>query len=175
MSRPIVAILRGVRPDEVATIGAALIGAGIDRIEVPLNSPEPLESIAILSKSFGAQSLIGAGTVLTAREVDDVAQAGGRLIVSPNFDPDVVARAKALDMISLPGVFTASECFAALKQGVDGLKIFPAFQMGSTGLKALRDVLPAKAPVFAVGGVGAPDFAEWRAAGADGFGIGGAL
>lgn len=175
MSRPIVAILRGVKPDEVATIGAALIGAGIDRIEVPLNSPEPLESIAILSKSFGAQSLIGAGTVLTAREVDDVAQAGGRLIVSPNFDPDVVARAKALDMISLPGVFTASECFAALKQGVDGLKIFPAFQMGSTGLKALRDVLPAKAQVFAVGGVGAPDFAEWRAAGADGFGIGGAL
>ena len=113
--------------------------------------------------------------MLTAEDVRAVSDHGGRLIVSPNADADVIAAAKQLDLASYPGVFTASECFAALKAGADGLKIFPAFQMGSKGLKALRDVLPREAQVYAVGGVGAGDFAEWRGAGANGFGIGGAL
>lgn len=175
MSRNLIAILRGIRPAEAEAIGAALVGAGIDRIEVPLNSPDPLDSIEVLARSFGDHALIGAGTVLTGDDVRAVAERGGRLIVSPNADADVIAEAKRLDLASFPGVFTASECFAALKAGADGLKIFPAFQMGPKGLKALRDVLPGATQVYAVGGVGAADFAEWRAAGADGFGIGGAL
>ncbi|MEM7060060.1 MAG: 2-dehydro-3-deoxy-6-phosphogalactonate aldolase [Pseudomonadota bacterium] len=175
MKRKLIAILRGLRPEEALPIGQALIEAGIDCIEVPLNSPDPLDSIRILADSFGNEALIGAGTVLTPGEVDAVRTVGGRLIVSPNFDPDVVVRTKALGLQSWPGVYTASECFAALKAGANGLKIFPAFQMGSVGLKALRDVLPPEAQVFAVGGVGAADMAEWQAAGANGFGIGGAL
>lgn len=175
MSRPIIAILRGIRPDEAVPIGAALIDAGIDRIEVPLNSPQPLDSIARLADAFGSRALIGAGTVLTKEEVREIHAAGGRLIVSPNFDADVVAETASLRMKSYPGVFTATECFAALKAGADGLKIFPAFKLGSDGLKALRDVLPKDCPVYAVGGVGVDDLAEWMAAGASGFGIGGAL
>ena len=175
MSLPIIAILRGVKPDEAVAIGQALLDAGIDRIEVPLNSPSPLDSIAALADAFGDQALIGAGTVLTTGQVRDVHAVGGRLIVSPNADPDVIAETKQLDMQSWPGVFTATECFAALKAGADGLKVFPAFKLGPDGLRALRDVLPPAVPVFAVGGVGAEDMAEWRAAGADGFGIGGAL
>lgn len=175
MSRPIIAILRGIRPDEAVPIGAALIDAGIDRIEVPLNSPDPLDSIARLADAFGSRALIGAGTVLTPDQVRQIHAVGGRLIVSPNFDADVVAEAASLRMKSYPGVFTATECFAALKAGADGLKIFPAFKLGSDGLKALRDVLPKDCPVYAVGGVGVDDLAEWMAAGASGFGIGGAL
>lgn len=175
MSRPIIAILRGIRPDEAVPIGAALIDAGIDRIEVPLNSPDPLDSIARLADAFGSRALIGAGTVLTPDQVRQIHAVGGRLIVSPNFDADVVAETASLRMKSYPGVFTATECFAALKAGADGLKIFPAFKLGSDGLKALRDVLPKDCPVYAVGGVGVDDLAEWMAAGASGFGIGGAL
>ena len=175
MSRPIIAILRGIRPDEAVPVGQALIDAGIDRIEVPLNSPDPLDSISRLAGAFGQQAQIGAGTVLTPVEVREIHAAGGQLIVSPNFDTDVVAETKALDMQSFPGVFTATECFAALKAGADGLKIFPAFKLGTDGLKALRDVLPKDCPVYAVGGVGVDDIAAWRAAGANGFGIGGAL
>lgn len=175
MSRPLIAILRGIRPDEVEAVGAVLISAGIARIEVPLNSPEPLRSIDRLATAFSDSALIGAGTVMTAEEVSSVSDAGGRLIVSPNFDASVVRQSKSLGLESFPGVYTASECFAALKEGADGLKIFPAFQMGPKGLKALRDVLPPEAKVFAVGGVDAPDFSAWRTAGATGFGIGGAL
>lgn len=175
MNRNLIAILRGLRPAEAEAIGAALIDAGIDRIEVPLNSPDPLDSIERLAKAFGDQAQIGAGTVLTVEDARAVADRGGKLIVSPNVDADVIAETKRLGLASFPGVFTASECFAALKVGADGLKIFPAFQMGSKGLKALRDVLPKTTQVYAVGGVGATDFAQWRAAGADGFGIGGAL
>ncbi len=175
MNRNLIAILRGLKPEEAEAIGAALIEAGIDRIEVPLNSPDPLDSIERLARAFGEQAQIGAGTVLTADDVRAVADRGGKLIVSPNADADVIAETKRHGLASYPGVFTASECFAALKAGADGLKVFPAFQMGSKGLKALRDVLPKATQVYAVGGVGASDFAEWRAAGADGFGIGGAL
>lgn len=175
MSRALIAILRGVTPDEAPAIAEALIAAGIDRIETPLNSPDPVTSIRRMAAVCGDRATIGAGTVLTPEEVDAVADAGGRLIVSPNFDADVVARTKARGLASWPGVFTATECFAALKAGADGLKVFPAALMGPKGLKALRDVLPPAAPVYAVGGVDAPDFADWAAAGATGFGLGGAL
>lgn len=175
MSRPIIAILRGIRPDEAVPIGQALIDAGIERIEVPLNSPDPLDSIARLADAFGRQALIGAGTVLTPDEVRQIHSAGGQLIVSPNFDADVISETKRLEMQSFPGVFTATECFAALKAGADGLKIFPAFKLATDGLKALRDVLPKDCPVYAVGGVGVDDISAWQAAGATGFGIGGAL
>lgn len=175
MSRPLIAILRGLKPEEAHDIGSVLIEAGITRIEVPLNSPNALDSIRILARDFGDDALIGAGTVLTIDDVERVADMGGRLIVSPCFDPEVVRATKSAGLISFPGVFTATECFGALTAGADGLKVFPAFQMGAMALKALRDVLPKEAQVFAVGGVGAPDFANWLNAGANGFGLGGAL
>jgi 2-dehydro-3-deoxyphosphogalactonate aldolase len=175
MSRPLIAILRGLRPDEAVGVAGALIEAGIDRIEVPLNSPDPFDSIALIAREFGEVALIGAGTVLTVDEVARVRDAGGRLVVSPNADPEVIRATRSLGMQSFPGVFTATECFAALKAGAHGLKIFPASQMGTGGLKALRAVLPLATQVYAVGGVGAADFAAWRAAGADGFGLGTSL
>ncbi len=175
MSRNLIAILRGVRPEEIDAIADALVAAGIDKIEVPLNSPDPLDSIERLARNHGHHALIGAGTVLTPDQVRAVVDVGGRLIVSPNFDAEVVETTKACGALSYPGVYTASECFAALKAGADGLKLFPAFQAGPKGLRALRDVLPPSAEVYAVGGVDAPDFADWAQAGATGFGLGGAL
>ena len=175
MTLPIIAILRGVTPSEAPAICAALIGAGITQIEVPLNSPDPLESIAALVREFGDTALIGAGTVLSTQDVADVADAGGRLIVSPDCKPAVIRETKARGMQSWPGVFTPTEAFAALDAGADGLKLFPGSMAGPSGLQAMRAILPAGTKVYAVGGAGPDNFAEWVAASADGFGMGSAI
>ncbi|MFC3570945.1 2-dehydro-3-deoxy-6-phosphogalactonate aldolase [Paracoccus simplex] len=175
MTQPIIAILRGLTPAEALPIGRALIEAGIDRIEVPLNSPEPLESIRLMADILGGRASIGAGTVLTVEQVARVAEAGGRMIVSPNADPAVIRETRARGLESWPGVFTATECFAAIAAGASGLKLFPADQAGTGTLRALRAVLPRETAVYAVGGVGPADFGAWLAAGAQGFGLGSAL
>ena len=175
MSRKLIAILRGIKPEEAVAVTQALIESGIDRIEVPLNSPAPLKSISKMAEAFGDIALIGAGTVLSAQDVKEVAEVGGKLIVSPNADPEVIKTTKDLGLQSFPGVFTPSECFSALKAGADGLKIFPSFLLGATGLKAIRDVLPQETQIYMVGGVGPDNFAELLKAGASGFGIGSAL
>ena len=172
MSHPLIAILRGIDPDEAVPVAEALVGAGMTRIEVPLNSPSPFVSIERMVKAVGEQAVIGAGTVLTEEDVQKVHEAGGTLVVSPNCDTAVIRTTKSLNMQSFPGVLTPSECFAALQAGADGLKVFPAFQMGLEGLKAVRAVLPATTDVYMVGGVGPDNFAEWRKAGASGFGLG---
>ncbi len=175
MSRKLIAILRGVDPADAVEIGTVLVEAGITWIEVPLNSPRPLDSIAAMQAALGERARIGAGTVVAPEEVRAVAATGASFIVSPNCDPVVIARTKALGMGSYPGVFTASECFAALAAGADALKIFPASVMGRGGVAAIRAVLPVGTELYAVGGVGPADFAEWRAAGIDGFGLGSSL
>lgn len=175
MSRHLIAILRGVAPERAVETAAAIVAAGIDWIEVPLNSPEPLRSIAAMQAALGDRARIGAGTVLTPEEVRAVAATGASFVVSPNADLRVIARTKELGLGSYPGVFTPTEAFAALAAGADALKIFPAGAFGRDGLKAMRAVLPAGTLVFAVGGVGPADFAAWSAAGADGFGLGSSL
>ena len=172
MTRPLIAILRGVTPPEAAAVAQALAEAGITMIETPLNSPDPLVSIKAMRAALGDRAQIGAGTVLSVAQAEAVAAAGGRFVVSPNTDAAVIARTRALGMASWPGAFTATECFAALAAGATGLKIFPASTLGPEGIRALRAVLPAAAAVYAVGGAGAETFAAYLAAGATGFGLG---
>ncbi|GGP00854.1 2-dehydro-3-deoxy-6-phosphogalactonate aldolase [Stakelama pacifica] len=172
---PLVAILRGVRPDEVEAITGALIDNGFSMIEVPLNSPDPLTSIERIARRFGDDALIGAGTVLKSGDVRAVANAGGKLIVSPNTDVEVIATAADSGMVSLPGYFTPSEAFAAIYAGAAGLKLFPAEAASPQVMKAQRAVLPADMPLFVVGGVTPDTMAQWHGVGANGYGIGSAL
>lgn len=172
MSRNIIAILRGISPEEAVAVCGTLIDAGITKIEVPLNSPEPLISIASMAREFGSNAMIGAGTVLCEQEVSRVHVAGGKMIISPNCNTGVIAHTKSIGLLSYPGVLTPTECFSALRFGADGLKIFPSFLLGTDGLRAIRAVLPPEVKIFAVGGVGPAEFRDWISAGATGFGIG---
>jgi 2-dehydro-3-deoxyphosphogalactonate aldolase len=171
---PLVAILRGVKPGEAEAIGDVLVEAGFRLLEVPLNSPQPLDSIALLRKRF-PDALVGAGTVLTAQEVRDVAAAGGELIVAPNFSREVVVETVRLGMVSLPGIMTPTEAFAALDAGAHGLKLFPAELASPAVVKAMLAVLPKGTPLVPVGGIGANNLQGWHAAGAAGFGLGSSL
>jgi len=172
---PLVAILRGVKPDEVEDIGEALVSAGFTLIEVPMNSPDPLDSIARLAKRFEGRAVIGAGTVLREAQVAEVEAAGGTMIISPNANLKVIAASAARGLVSLPGIFTMSEAFAALDTGATALKLFPAEAASPNVLKAMRAVLPKDARVLPVGGIAPDTMAPWRAAGAPGFGLGSAL
>ena len=172
---PLVAIIRGVTPDEVTAIGEALFDGGIRIIEVPLNSPDPLKSIGRLAERFGDEALIGAGTVLNSAEVQSVKDAGGRIVVSPNTNPDVIRASVDAGMVSSPGIFTPSEAFAALDSGAHSLKLFPAEAASPKVVKAMRAVLPEDVPLLVVGGVTPVSVGEWLDAGANGFGLGGGL
>jgi len=171
----LVAILRGLTPVRAPEVGAALVGCGFRTIEVPLNSPDPFNTIQLLSQAHGSSCLIGAGTVLTPAEVDRVHGAGGKLVVAPNCDGDVIRRARDLNLRVLPGIATATEAFAALRHGATELKLFPASSYGPGLLKALKSVLPKHVKIYPVGGIGSQDIATWLASGADGFGFGGEL
>ena len=172
---PLVAILRGVTPARIEGVAEALFAAGIRAIEVPLNSPEPLKSIAMLAKLYGARCLTGAGTVLSPQQADQVADAGGKLMVTPNTNAGVIARGVERGLTVMPGFYTPSEGFAAVAAGAKYLKLFPASTGGVAHLKAMLAVLPKGVPVYAVGGVGAANMKEWRQAGAAGFGLGSEL
>lgn len=172
MSREIIAILRGIQPDEAVDILNALIDVGITKIEVPLNSPDPFDSIERMVKAAGDRALVGAGTVLDVTSVERLASIGAQMVVSPDANPEVIAASKAGGMLSYPGVLTPTEAFSALRSGADGLKFFPAFKLGLDGFKALSAVLPKDTNTYAVGGVGPADFSDWLEAGITGFGLG---
>ena len=174
-ARPMVAILRGLTPQRAPETGAALVAAGFRIIEVPLNSPQPLESIKLLAQAHGDSCLVGAGTVLAVADVEAVHAAGGRLVVAPNCDARVIRSALDLGMRVMPGIATATEAFAALDAGATELKLFPASTYGPRHLKALKSVLPKHVKVYPVGGVGSQDIAAWLESGADGFGFGSEL
>jgi 2-dehydro-3-deoxyphosphogalactonate aldolase len=174
-SPELVAILRGLSAERAPEVGAAIVSAGFRILEVPLNSPDPFDTIRLLATAHGASCLVGAGTVLTAAEVDRVHGAGGRLVVAPNCDGQVIRRALDLGMRVLPGIATATEAFAAVSAGASELKLFPASTYGPGHLRALKSVLPKHVKVFPVGGIGSQDIAEWLVSGADGFGFGGEL
>jgi 2-dehydro-3-deoxyphosphogalactonate aldolase len=172
---PLVAIIRGVRPDEAEAIGEAIHEAGIRIIEVPLNSPDPLQSIERLAKRFGEEMLVGAGTVLEPADVGRVWDAGGRIIVSPETNIEVIAATEAIDLVSSPGYFTPSEAFAAIRAGATTLKLFPAEAASPAMLKAQLAVIPNEVPVLVVGGIKPDSMRPWLEAGASGFGLGGGL
>ena len=172
---PLVAIIRGVTPGEVEAIGAVIVEAGIRIVEVPLNSPEPFDSIARLARTLGDRALVGAGTVLEADQVEQVRQAGGRLVVSPNTSTPVIEATARAGLVSLPGYFTPSEAFEALRAGAHGLKLFPAEAATPAVLKGQRAVLPKDVPVLVVGGISPDNMGPWLDAGADGFGLGSGL
>jgi 2-dehydro-3-deoxyphosphogalactonate aldolase len=169
---PLIAVLRGITPAEIDSVGAALIDNGFRILEVPLNSPEPFDSIARLERRFGERCLTGAGTVIKVTDVAKVAAAGGKLIVMPHGDVEIVREAKRLGMLCVPGVATPTEAFAALDAGADGLKMFPAEQLSPAALKAWRAVLPKDALVFPVGGIRPDNMAPYWEVGANGFGTG---
>ncbi|BCG84688.1 MULTISPECIES: 2-dehydro-3-deoxy-6-phosphogalactonate aldolase [unclassified Mesorhizobium] len=175
LKRGLVAILRGLKPTEAIAMGQALFDAGIEAIEVPLNSPEPFSSIARIVEVLPKSALVGAGTVLTAADVDGLHKAGGRLLVSPNIDAEVMARAMHHGMVTMPGVFTPTEAFQAIRLGASALKFFPASVLGAGGISAIRAVLPAQTLVGAVGGVSEKDFAGYKAVGVTVFGLGSSL
>lgn len=173
--RELIAILRGVQANEAVAVATQLVDAGITQIEVPLNSPYPIHTIALLQKELGHRALFGAGTVLTVDQVKAVAATGARLIVSPNCNADVIKMTKLLGLESYPGVMTPTECFTAIESGADGLKFFPASALGPEGISALKAVLPSDVRTFAVGGATPDTFSDWFAVGVSGFGIGSAL
>ena len=172
---PLVAILRGIRPEEAEAVGDALETAGIAIVEVPLNSPDPIDSIGRLARRFRDRLLIGAGTVMTPMQVDKISAAGGRLIVTPHAALDVIRAAKAMGMLTAPGFFTATEAFSLLSARADALKLFPAEAAGPAALRALRAVLPSETMLIPVGGIAANNMAPWLAAGAAGFGVGSSI
>jgi 2-dehydro-3-deoxyphosphogalactonate aldolase len=171
---PLVAILRGLKPEEALDMGHAIVSAGFHILEVPLNSPDPLRSIQILAEAF-PNALVGAGTVTTAQQVRDIKAVGGQLIISPHLDDNVVCEAVNLGLISLPGVATPSEAFKAIALGAHGLKLFPAEMISPTVVKSMRAVLPGHVRLVPVGGIGTHNMADYRKSGASGFGIGSAL
>jgi len=175
MKRPLVAILRGIRPEETADIVSVLIDSGMTAIEIPLNSPEPFRSIEIAVKRAPAGTLIGAGTVLTIDDVARLHDVGGRLMVSPNVDPEIIAGARARGMVTMPGVFSPTEALLATKSGASSLKFFPASVLGAAGITAIRAVLPADLMIAAVGGVSDTNFADYAKAGITAFGLGSSL
>jgi 2-dehydro-3-deoxyphosphogalactonate aldolase len=172
IKRPLIAILRGITPEEIEGAVAALIENGITAIEIPLNSPDPFRSIEIAAKMAPADCLIGAGTVLTVENVDRLDAAGGRLLVTPNVEPAVISRAHEKGMVSMPGVFTATEALSAARAGATGLKFFPASVLGAAGINAIRAVLPPEMVIAAVGGVSDKNFADYTKAGILAFGLG---
>lgn len=172
---PLIAILRGVRPDEVVAIGEELVAAGFTLIEVPMNSPDPLESVARLAKALGDRAMIGAGTVLSPEQVAAMRAAGGRMVISPNTDIEVIRASAAAGLVSLPGIATPSEALAALAAGATALKLFPAEAASPAVLKAMRAILPGDVRVLPVGGITPDGMAPWLDAGAAGFGLGSAL
>lgn len=174
-SCPLIAILRGVRPDEVVAIGKELVAAGFTLIEVPMNSPDPLDSVARLAEAVGDRAMIGAGTVLTVEHVAAMRDAGGRMVISPNTNLDVIRASAAAGLVSLPGIATPSEALAALDAGATALKLFPAEAASPVVLKAMRAILPKEVRVLPVGGIVPEGMAPWREAGAAGFGLGSAL
>jgi 2-dehydro-3-deoxyphosphogalactonate aldolase len=172
---PVIAILRGIRPEEAESIGTALESAGISIVEVPLNSPDPFESISILSRAFGSRMLVGAGTLTDPKQVSEVAAAGGRLIVTPHANAEIVCAAKAIGLFAVPGFFNPTEAFTLLDAGADAIKLFPAEVLGIPMLKALMAVLPKNALVIPVGGIQASNIAPWMSAGAQGVGAGSSI